>query len=735
LQFRHKKHGSVVFLILLSLTFLLSNNAYSFDILKTDYQTHSLQTADINNDGNIEIIVANSYRGSIDCYYSGKSKTEDLEKIFDENKLNYDLSWTLKSIPVEHAIYGLLVKDLNHDGKVDFMYHGTPENLIILFQKEDGQFSAPHEIEIKTGLKHTQSMISRKIKDNRTEVIIQHDMFRTHLILDKNGKVEHRSEVTNLHSSRNLFRKMFWGNWKKQKGLWVMLNNNTQPLLFYPQISELRYDFPNRIKVPQTRLLVSGHFKNSANLDFIQVRTRKGQLFELDFYGPETPGNKKFPYAPSTIPYNRSGSKSFHSMVSDIDNNGSQDLILAHRESAQIEIYLSENGNLLPSSIHPSYRKINFMHTNGEDVQISSQSEGLSGLAKYRNKRMAFPKAIENKEKVLFFVHLKTQNSNNTLSVIEKDKKAHLIHKDQALAINLPSPFPKNALATFLTGKKHPELILEIPYQGIKIFSWDDQKKQYEDLTTGISFLKNEVLADLTLNSIAFIHTDKSTDLSLATGQLIRRYRFFPKVEIITQINLPRPGAMSSLHNYVDLNKDGSLELISYDGDSGKLDFFEKANTDSPLEWQQTLNSNKGCQQLKFLIHAKGQSPDIILLGSKEFQWFRHGKNGPDRPHSNELNIEDSKWQYTNQAYALPLDKDGKDHICLIDSNRHYMRFFHYENDKWHKDQSFPIFEEKSYRRSSKSSGPRQIISAKLHKDNSPSILLLIHNRILIYDR
>ncbi len=683
----------------------------------------------------MEIIVANSYRGSIDCFYSGKSKSEDLEKVFDENKLNYDQNWTLKSIPVEHALYGFSVKDINHDGKVDFMYHGSPENLIILFQKEDGQFSAPHEIEIKTGLKHTQSMISRTLKNQRTEVIIQHDMFRTQIILDKDGKVEHRSEVTNLHSSRNLFRKMFWGNWKDQKGLWVMLNNNTQPLLFYPQINELRYDFPTRIKVPQTRLLVSGNFKNTENIDFIQIRTRKGQLFELDFYGPETPGNKKFPYAPSTIPYNRSGSKTFYSMIHDIDKNGSQDLILAHRETAQVEIYLSEKGNLSPSSMHPSYRKINFMHANGKGIQFSSLSEGLSGLSHFKNNRISFPKAIEAKDKVLFYCHLKTLKGESTLSVIEKDKKAFLIHNEQPLAINIQSPFPKNAIATFLTKKKYPELIVEIPYQGIKIYSWDQASKQYEDLTANISFLKNETLAELSLRSIAFIHSENGTDLSLATGQLIRRYRFSPKAEIINQINLPRPGATSSLHSYVDINNDGQLELISYDGDSGKIDFFDKKNTESPYEWQQTLNSNKGCQQLKFITHKSGQSPDILLLGSKEFQWFRYGKNGPDRPLSNELGIEDSKWQYTNQAYALPLENDGRDHICLMDNNRNYMSLFHLENKKWIKDYSFPIFEEKSYRRNGKNSGPRQIIAAQLFKNTQPSILLLIHNRILIYDR
>ena len=70
---------------------------------------------------------------------------------------------------------------------------------------------------------------------------------------------------------------------------------------------------------------------------------------------------------------------------------------------------------------------------------------------------------------------------------------------------------------------------------------------------------------------------------------------------------------------------------------------------------------------------------------------------------------------------------DGIDHLCLLDANRNYMKLLHSENGKWVQDHSFPIYEEKSYRSNSKNSAARQVIAAKLSKEQNGSTFSVHH--------
>jgi hypothetical protein len=712
----------------------------AFQILKTDHGTHSLSVVDLDGDGRSEILVANRDQGSIDIFEQTSAESDHETSANNHiNQLKPHLGYKKVNIPLNIDIYAMSVLDLNRDERPDLIYHGEPAGLQVQLQLPDGSFDTAIEFNAEKGLNNPWSLLCIP-GEQGVEMVIQHEKFRSHHLLDSNDeeplflRLEKNYQIPKIE--KDGFSWMHWGTWKDgSTGLWVHRTDETQPVSFYRALGECRYDPPIQWELPQTRILIPGHFKSQDHFDFIQVRTQQGQLFALEpkFLESKVDGEVRLEdkLNSRTIPFSHSQSQNFTCLSMDLNKDASEELIVAHRDSAEIESFEFKAGEMIHHPTSPTFRDIQWLGKGDQQqVIVFSATEDMTGISSVQDGELSFPKLQVSKDKNVGFISYK----NKSLALqLDSDEQLFLTHQQQKHVLQLEEPWPEKGHAVHLTHKKTPDLVLQIPYQGLKIMTWDDQQKLYVDLLPQLPFLDNETLQELHLGAVQFTPgIDGQMDLTLSQGRLLRRYRFHHEPTIVSQINLPRVGSISSSHLMCTLLPGMDSTLVSLDRDRSELDFFtQKGDT---FTWHSRHRCNiKGIDELIELKSPLGSS--LICRGKGVAEWIYFGPEQQLTPLSQTLFQKEESWQHFERGEPLRLE-NGLDVALIYDSEKSTYNFYQYEKDEFKRIMSFPILERKSFRDKDEAIGNlRHVLAAPMEKNGKHAIVSLIDDRILVYQR
>ena len=705
------------------------------EILKTDFGSHSLHVLDIDGDGHADMVLANRERGSIDIFSKSSRKMQAQRLDLDINTIADDADFMRRSIALEVDIFALNVIDLNGDGLADLLYHGAPEGLICRLQEKDGSFARRQQLALTLGSESPASLISRPTTGG-IEVVVQHAKFRSHLLLKVNSvggiEIGESHGLTIPRSEQDLFSYMHWGKWKDgSDGLWVHIDNESYPLSFYKALGAMKFDFPVRWHLPQTRFVLPGYFYTRDHLDFLQVRTQKGQLFLVE-PAPQLAVSAE-DFSSRIVPYSHSSSERFTCAFQDINGDNNDEILVAHRDSALMEVMEWSHGQLLPGKMFPALKDVQFIAPSKDGAVMSySSKEGLAGVSAYKNGILSFPALIASSAKIVAYLKSDLQAESLPLTVLDGLCSAN-VH-GQLRATKLAEPWPEDGLAISLTGDKVPELILSIPYRGVIILTWDESSQSYVDLAPRIPFFQKNGFEDFKLEQLGYIKNELGYwDLSISQGSLVRRYRFGEKPIIVEQVNLPRAGSQSASHLYANIIVGGELELISMDRERAEIDMFEKA--DGLWHWRKSYRLlMKSPLALGKLSHREGT--ELFIQGRGESEWVQYGrKSAAIEPSTRSLAYEEADWQLNASAEALAVES-GLDCATFFDVKKNYMEIFATQQGQLQRKALFPLLEMRQYGANKELVGHvRDIKSARLTKDEKPSFFLLVDNRILIYRR
>ena len=135
-----------------------ATNSFGFNGHETfpiDGQISLLHAADLDGDGLNDLIVANNSSSKINLLYNQTGKTNQPDakpaRKLEINELPPDARFRIDSIPADEHIAGLVVADLNGDGKPDLAYYGEPKELVVQYNQGTNGWSAPKRWPIDDG--------------------------------------------------------------------------------------------------------------------------------------------------------------------------------------------------------------------------------------------------------------------------------------------------------------------------------------------------------------------------------------------------------------------------------------------------------------------------------------------------------------------------------------------------------------------------------------------------------
>ncbi len=148
------------------------------EVVKIDWNTRSLQAADLNGDGLNDLVVANNDRSTIEMLYQVKSgtPTDTVPKSLNNNRWEpvlEDARFRKISLTVGVTVYDFVVGDLNHDGRSDLVYTGDPQALTVRYQQDGGTWTEKKISEAPVPIQFVGSMkIGDLNGDGRKDLVV-----------------------------------------------------------------------------------------------------------------------------------------------------------------------------------------------------------------------------------------------------------------------------------------------------------------------------------------------------------------------------------------------------------------------------------------------------------------------------------------------------------------------------------------------------------------------------------
>ena len=391
-------------------------NVFAFsgpEIFPLDNQIGILQAADIDGDGLNDLVIANNSRSKITILYNQTGKTNVASKPLskrDVNNLPPDSRFRVDSIPSEKRIGGMVVTDLNSDGKPDIAYYGEPKELLVIYNQGSNTWSAPKRFAIEDGQLNPNSLTSGDINgDGRTDLVLLAEN-HAYLITQKADHTLAEPEKLPLSSQVRSVQVLDIDGDGRNDLLFVNFDSAT-PFRFRLQSADGQFGPEIYFKLPAIHSYW-GDALEGGKQNFITTVTRdtgRAQISQFTRKSAE-PLTADFNQGQfQVLPLAKSDKSKRGLLWADVNGDGRADLLVAEPERGQISFYEQKaDGSLAAPRAFPTLAGISDIAVADWDgdgkpeIFLLSADERQVGVTRLDDKaRLPFPELIQLEGKPL----------------------------------------------------------------------------------------------------------------------------------------------------------------------------------------------------------------------------------------------------------------------------------------------------------------------------------------------
>ncbi|MCX6923738.1 MAG: VCBS repeat-containing protein [Verrucomicrobia bacterium] len=378
------------------------------EIFPIDSQISQLRVADLDGDGLNDIIVINNARSKINFLYNQTGKTNLVQSRKPEgkrelNELPPDARFRLESIPSEKRISGLVVADLNGDGRPDLAYYGDPRELIVVYNQGNNSWSAPKRWAIDDGLLSQNALCTGDLNgDCRTDLVLLGENC-VYLLAQKedhtlgepqkipvSGTVKSIQVVDIDGDGRS---DLLLVNWEDRSPFRFRLqkqDGSLGPELYFSTAPIRSYTADNLEENQKIQVVTIA--QNSGRAQISEFTRKPAEMLSGSFRQGQL----------QVWPLSRTEKARRGLLWADVNGDGRRDLLVAEPESGQISIYFQQpDGSLATPRTFPSLAGISDLAVadwNGDgkpEVFMLSADERQVGVTRLDEKqRLPFPTLI-----------------------------------------------------------------------------------------------------------------------------------------------------------------------------------------------------------------------------------------------------------------------------------------------------------------------------------------------------
>jgi hypothetical protein len=719
------------------------------EIIKIGDDPGPMYTADINNDGLMDILVINNRKSRIDIMLQkAGASPEDTPDPTRANEIPEHWRFKKERIMVSHNVSALALYDFNNDGRTDVIYAGNPTYIVFLEQQADGSFKKSRTHKIKSmSANRSAFSIANILGDESPELITVVGGNIQSFPID--GDAIGKPAILATEDRIVAFEFADYdGNGLKDIAGLVPDSGEPVRLWLAKLDAEGKTMGPQlRFEMPPLREFASVTLKKDepAKMAIIERASRRIVLYEVDRESIEPTGDRDASI--EIYPFLGTGVR--EQLVTDVNKDGLLDLIATNTSDNTIVVYQQVPGEgLRAGTSSPTLSSVGSiavgdMNDDGfEDLFVLSEDEGVVGKSPLQTLEIPFPQPIPftagNTPVSLSTVIL---NGKTRVAVISKDKRNYAIDIinnegiSETIELGSLSRGPDKIIGFDADQDSRTDLL---------ILTRDKPMKLVHATESGFEVLDDDAMGQYGLvreaseyNTALFdVDSDGLPELLIADDNYVRAVRYEPSPEegvspgwqVVKQVNL----------------EDGASNLISIAQSTDTIYVADKENERIVLIQN---NNNEGWEEADSLfVHGYDLGPiysgdftgdnvnDIIAMSNAGFaiiqikgdritlQELQSWRSDNDRRVQHELAVGD-------------VNSDGYSDMISLDAGEQMLEIFTFsESEKMLYVTGFKVFESRIF-----SGGeprewqPSQVIITDLSNDNKSDVLLLSHDRLILY--
>ena len=731
------------------------------EIFPVDQQISNLRVADLDGDGLNDLLVVNNLRSKISLLYNLTGKTNRVDTAPAQKPELNDLPpgsrFHIDSIPTEERIAALVVADVNSDGRPDLIYFGDTKDLIVRYNLGTNGWSEPKRWHIEDGRLDPNALAVGDLNgDGMADIALLGDNGAVFFLAQqKDHTLAEPAKIPYSGTPKAIQMADIDGDGKNDL-IFVDFDSVT-PFRVRLQIAGGQLGPEIYFKTQPVRSFwldtLAGGTMNYL-VDIVQA-TGRAEVSQFTRQPAEALAGKFKQGQLQILPLNKSDAGARGVLWADVNGDGRTDLIVAEPESGQLSVYLqSADGTLASPKKFPSLAGVSQVavadwNKDGHpEIFLLSRDENSVAMTQFdKNGRLPFPTPLPLDGKpIALAVGVLKPGAKPTLAIItDKDGVRSLVTRTadgktatQKLSDNFKSN-PTTLAIQDVNQDGLADLVVLIPYEKIKVLlQKKDGKFDEVDVDPPGGAMEQPWLA------AADVDGDGKTELLLPQKNFLRAVVLESAAKIAGSTNAANwkftvkdqiNGADSDARIIgaaaVANGTNAVPSLFLFDAEHKQLTLCER---DTAGVWQVIKNLELPVTTFSAIAPVALGGAAVAFTGQNSVAWLPLGGEvwKLTRLDDYDTSIKDG---YLNDVIAGDLTGGGRKQLIFMETGKHYLDLVNFSaasklvpGDRWE------VFEQHTFRGAQNAlPEPRECAVADVTGDKKNDLIVLVHDRILVY--
>lgn len=737
------------------------------ELVKLSDRSANLLAGDLNKDGLNDLAIADNSHSRIDLLIQRAAKpTNATAAKPDVNQFAALWRFEHRKLSVDHEIAAMALGDFNHDGRTDIAYFGGTDKLVIYYQPKTGEWTEKTTIRLPDVPAFAWVVLSGDLNSDGRDDIAVLGLHQTYLLYQqKDGKLAAPESLFNT-SQRLTLGQIADLDGDGRKDLCYLSNDEgEQSLAARLQGPDGKLGPELRFEMTKSRSVSIAQMDRTPQIEVLTVDAVTGRVKVLQM---ERPAPKPGELSSRLIQYGlgqQGAGKDRDVAMADLDGDGLTDVVVADAEAARMIVFKQrkgiglEQGQAFPGLMGADQVRAADLDGNGTaEVVVLSTKEKTIGISSMAGGRLTFPQVLPMSGKDPIALELADLNNDKKPEVIYLTKSRTLRETTYTLealhrAANgtwEPHQFDGKPSVT-LELKATPNRIQRLDINGdgkpeLMIFGGSDKAPSLFSLDAKGVPVEAKTEGGIQLGNVqpgaVFFGQSPNPTLLVAQDKFVRNMRFDEATQgwqVADQFNVAE--ATAKAVGAVTMNLDGQPgnEIVLIDVGVQKLKVL-RLEEGVYRPWQEVELGRFPFKSAHVTdLNGDGQD-DLLLFGHGKFAVLYSGRADPTMK---ELASYETKTEKTFFADVVggDLNGDAQPDLAAIDTRSHNLEILNFTPSTAERAAAlrsalaFQIFEEKSFSREDEGGDfePRESLIVDVTNDGRADLVLLVHDRILIY--
>jgi hypothetical protein len=741
------------------------------EVVKLDWNTRGLLARDIDGDGRTDLVLLNNDRAAIELLYQlDPAAPAEAGSVASSSARRWeptleDARFRRVTQVIGQSLFDVVAGDFDGDGRVDLAITGDPLPLLLRFRREDGSWEERPVATAPAPARLLGSIFAGDIDGDGLDDLV---------ILGQRELVVFRQRPgEGLVADERL----------------PISDENPYGLLVADLDGDGRVDIsylvPGRREAMRVRLQIApGRFGPEM---FFPMRTPRSPLVAVrgGAASCEAKGSPLLASAPGA-----SGQVEFARLVSaegedrwrglsprvfspmagvrgpalyatgDFNRDGASDVAVAFAETAQIHLYLRQpDGDFAPALRVPSLTDARSLSAgaaqSGADHDVlyvlSGKENALAEIVIGEDGSAAPPRALAVPGRVIGVAAgalsgelaaglavVAEEEGKRALTLWSRDAEGKLA-RGASIELKGMRADPRSVTLADINGDGRADVLLSVPLQGVRVFL-QQADGTLVDAADNPAYRPGLLArAEAATAPLAFgdVDGDGKDELLVGAENFLRALRVNEAGElvIVAQFDARDPSAEITTGFLLPGEKSGSPEVILHERKADQLHLLRPARGGGGHETVDVRDVARLDVTGAMGLVGPGGRREYLLLGRDRFWWLPEG--GANLAIETEgvyaSDLPDVRYFYLSTG---DFDRDGRDELVAIDIRQNTLEVLgRGVANEWGSRLHFKIFDSDPHYGGNRGGGqePRECVIADVTGDGKPDLVLLVHDRVLVY--